>query len=76
MIEKKSISVADAGRLGGLKGGKSTTPAKKKAAKENGKRGGRPKVPCKYCAEGPIIVTTYDKKEAALLAEHFKHKTL
>jgi hypothetical protein len=29
------------GKLGGLKGGKSTSVAKKKAAQENGKKGGR-----------------------------------
>ncbi len=30
---------------------------------------------CKYCADGPVIVMNYDKKEAAIYAKHLKeHK--
>ncbi|MGA9643067.1 MAG: hypothetical protein WBQ72_16840 [Terriglobales bacterium] len=35
--------LASIGREGGLVGGKASTPAKRRAARENGKKGGRPR---------------------------------
>ena len=44
MTKKKSTAAAEVlGRLGGLVGGKASTPAKRRAAKANGKKGGRPR---------------------------------
>ena len=40
---KKNPHAVALGRLGGLKGGKSTSPAKRKAARENGKKSKRTK---------------------------------
>jgi len=42
-MSELKLSKAQAGRLGGLKGGRSTSPAKRRAAKRNGKNGGRPR---------------------------------
>jgi len=39
---KKNTFAVRIGRLGGRIGGKSTSPAKRAAARENGKLGGRP----------------------------------
>jgi hypothetical protein len=39
----KNQAAVALGRLGGLVGGKSKSAAKKRAARENGKNGGRPK---------------------------------
>lgn len=40
---KKNPHAVALGRRGGKVGGLATTPAKQKAARENGKKGGRPK---------------------------------
>lgn len=42
----KNKAAQELGRLGGLKGGKSTSEAKKKAARENGKKAA---LKCKGC---------------------------
>lgn len=48
---------------------------KARAARANGKKGGRPRKVCKYCeARGALIVSLYDRKEAAIYAEHLRHK--
>jgi len=41
MAKEKNPAAVQLGKLGGLKGGKSTSAAKRKAAQENGKKGGR-----------------------------------
>jgi hypothetical protein len=40
---KKHPAAVTLGRLGGLVGGKVSTPKKRAAARRNGKKGGRPK---------------------------------
>jgi general stress protein YciG len=49
----KNKAAQKLGRRGGLKGGKSISPAKVKAAQENGKKGGRPKRPSPYSSKRP-----------------------
>lgn len=44
--EPKNQHAVALGRLGGIKGGKSTSDRKKFASRENGKKGGRPKKVC------------------------------
>jgi hypothetical protein len=39
----KEMTCAEAGKLGGHTGGKSTSPAKVEAARKNAKKGGRPR---------------------------------
>lgn len=41
-MTRKNQNAVALGRLGGLVGGKATTAAKRRAAKQNGKNGGRP----------------------------------
>ena len=41
--ESKNPHAVALGKLGGIKGGKSTSDAKRAASKANGKKGGRPK---------------------------------
>jgi hypothetical protein len=48
----KKMTCAQAGKLGGQTGGKSTSPAKIKAARENAKKGGRP--PKKSTVKGTL----------------------
>lgn len=43
MSARKNPHAVALGRRGGRVGGKATTPAKRRAAQENGKKGGRPK---------------------------------
>ena len=41
--KKIEIDISEAARIMGRKGGKSTSPDKQKASRENGKKGGWPK---------------------------------
>ena len=41
--KKEEIDIAEAARAMGRKGGKSTSPKKQRASRENGKKGGYPK---------------------------------
>ena len=41
--KKEEIDITEAARAMGRKGGKSTSPKKQKASRENGKKGGRPR---------------------------------
>jgi hypothetical protein len=42
-MKRKNVHAVALGRKGGLIGGRAKTAAKRKAARENGKKGGRPK---------------------------------